>query len=276
MKYKIIVDSSSNLQNDYLKSLNIDNISFGTVPLSINTQNKLFLDNDDLNLSELFKDIKKYKSSTACPSPQDYLNQFCGADYYIVITIAQKLSGSYNSACMAKELYENPDNIFVLDSRLTAGALELLVNKSIELIKENKRFFDIRKELSKYCEDLHVLFILQNYDNLIKNGRLNKFVGMIAKAFHIVPVMYGYDGEIKIKDKCRTIKNAIEALVNDIGKIKNIENKKIIISHSEAVLLANKIKDKILSKYNPSEIIIRENRGLCGYYCMPGGIIVSF
>ena len=276
MKYKIIVDSSSNLHPGYITD---PEVGFDVAPLTVIVDNKQYVDDGHCSIDEMLKKVMQSKSvsSSSCPSPNDFLSRMTGADKYIIITIAQKLSGSYNSANIAKNLYSKPEDVFVIDSKLVAGTMELMTNEAYSLIKANKSFEEIQKELTKYRDQMKLLFILSHFDVFIKNGRINKIIGFIASTLHIKPVLYGVDGEIKIKDKCRTIKKAIEKLIDDISEFTSTTlHKKCIISHTQASEDADKVKQAIENRYQFDSVTIRENQALCSYYAMPGGLIVCF
>ena len=252
MKYKIICDSSANLlKGDFPED---DIVSFGNVPLTLFVGDKAYRDDGTANIPEMMEDIKKpgIKATSSCPSPNDYLTEMMGADYYILITISSKLSGSYNSACLAKENCEHPENVFVLDSLLTAGAMELMALEAKRLV-------------------------LDKFDNLIKMGRVSKLVGFIAEKFRIKPLCCGEEGEIKIKEKVRTIQGVLKRLVINIGNLCPIQKDKIcIISHTLAKECAESLKKEITSKYNFDKVTIRENNALCSFYAMDGGLIACF
>lgn len=276
MKYKIIVDSSSNLKNDYLNDKNID---FSVVPLTLRINEKEYVDDDNCDTNKLLEDLKLSKKGgkSSCPSPNDFYKEINGSDYYLIFTMSTKLSGSFASALISKDMNENNDNIFVLDSKLVSGALELLVIKAKELIKENKKWSDIKNELILYRDSLNLLFILNKFDNLIANGRMSKVTAFVAKLANIKPLCYGEEGEIKIKEKIRTLEGAYKRLAFNITKMCPIqENRICIISHTFAKKEAEEVKKLIESTCHFKEIIIREHKGLCGFYSLEGGIIVSF
>ena len=131
-KIKITADSSANL-------LALDNVSFASVPLKIIAAENEFVDNETLDLDEMYRFFDKYKgrSQTSCPNASDWLESFEDAEDVFCITITSGLSGSYNTACMAKEMYEeeHPDRrVFVIDSLSAGPELTLLAQKLAELI----------------------------------------------------------------------------------------------------------------------------------------------
>lgn len=277
MKYKIICDSSSNLEKGDFPEDEL--VSFGNVPLSIFVGTKEYRDNGTADIPEMMERIKEpdLKATSSCPSPSEYLAEMKDADYYIVITISSKLSGSYNSAYLAKNACDNPDRVFVLDSLLTAGAMELMALEASRLIHEGLPFEEICDKLTEYRKKTHLLFILDKFDNLIKMGRVSKVVGFIAEKFKIKPLCCGEEGEIKIKEKVRTIQGVLKRLVVNIGLIcPDQKGMKCIISPTMAEESANYLKTEIEKAYRFDKVYIRENKALCSFYAMDGGLIVSF
>ena len=277
MKFKIVVDSSSNLLPDYLKDQK--DIGFNVAPLTIRFNNQEYVDDEKLNVSEMLKKLGEFKgkSSSACPSPDDFLSCLTDAEYYFIFTISEKLSGSYNSALLAKKLFTNPDNVFVLDSKLVAGSIEQLVIKAVELINQGLTYEDIKIKLEEYRNSLNLLFVLNKFDNLVNNGRMNKVVAFIAQFANIKPLCCGEDGEIKIKEKIRTVNGALKRLVFNIGKmVKETKNRICIISYTECKEIALSLKEMIEDEYNFKEVKCVPNRGLCAFYSLEGGIICCF
>ncbi len=276
MKYKIIVDSSSNLTKDYLKD---DEVGFDVAPLILNIAGKEYVDDEVDKVDEVLNALNstKVKATSSCPSTGCYLEKMSGATYYIVITITEKLSGSYNSALVAKSMHETPENVFVLDSKLVCGAMRILVNKAVEFIKKGMSFEDIQENLTKERDKGNLLFVLDKFDNFIKSGRINKLVGFLATKLAIKPLCYGEDGEIKIKAKIRTFPGVIKKLVVEIGQMcKETKDRICVISHTCNEKFANEIKELVAKAYQFKEIIVEKNRALCSFYALEGGIIVSF
>ncbi len=276
MKFKIIVDSSSNMIKNDFKQKEID---FAIAPLTIRVDDEEFIDDENLNTHEMLSKMNasKNKSSSSCPAPSVYLNEFQGSEYYFVFTISKKLSGSFNSALVAKDMSDFKDNIAVIDSELTAGSIELMVNECVRLIKENKTFKEIKEGIESFVKNSHLFFILNKFDNLVKNGRMSKTVAFIANLANVKPLCVGEEGEIKIKEKIRTINGVFKRLVANIGVVcQDTKNRVMIISHTEDLKNAEALKEMIKEHYEFKDIIIKENRGLCSFYSLEGGIICSF
>jgi DegV family protein with EDD domain len=199
------------------------------------------------------------------------------AEYYIIITISGKLSGSYNSAMIAKQTSSNPDNVLVVDSKLVAGAMELDVLKAQELIEKGLDFKTVSEELLKFRDSSNLLFMIDRYDNLIRAGRVNKVMAFIASHLHIKPLCYGENGEVKVKEKIRTVEGTLKRLVVNIGKMcADTVNRICVISHTNNQKAVNYLTDAISKEYHFKKIVVRENRGLCSYYSLEGAVMVGF
>lgn len=273
MKFQILVDSASDLKDKYI---NDQEIGFKVVPLTILAGEKEFVDNENLNIDEMLSCMHACKkTTTACPAPQAFLDELSNAEYTFIVTITSKLSGSYNAACVARDSYEKPENVFVIDSKATSGVEILIVEKLVELINQGLSFENICKEICTFRDEKELFFILQRFDNLVANGRMSKIAGLIASALVLRPICVADQGQIKIAKKVIGTKNAFTKMIQMIGeKIKNMAEKVLIITHCKAENEANKIKEEIEQKYNFKEIRVQPMGGLCSYYALEKGIIV--
>lgn len=276
MKFKIIVDSSSNLLNSYYQDKK--DVAFKVVPLTIRIGQEEFIDNDELDVNRMLDVLRLNDGGqSSCPSPNDYLRELDEAEYSFIITITSKLSGSFNSACVARTMCKNPEHVFVIDSKGTAGSIVLIAEKLFELIKENKEFSVITNEITAYRNSVNLLFALDRFDNLVRNGRMSKLTAFIAEKIAIKPLCYADDGEIKIKEKIRTFRGVIKRMTHYIGKMcEDTTNKICIIAHTRNESAALELKKDIEENYHFKEVRVMENRGLCAFYALEGGLIVTF
>lgn len=276
MKFKIIVDSSSNLLNSYYQDKK--DVAFKVVPLTIRIGQEEFIDNDELDVNRMLDVLRLNDGGqSSCPSPNDYLRELDEAEYSFIITITSKLSGSFNSACVARTMCKNPEHVFVIDSKGTAGSIVLIAEKLFELIKENKEFSVITNEITEFRNNVNLLFALDRFDNLVRNGRMSKLTAFIAEKIAIKPLCYADDGEIKIKEKIRTFRGVIKRMTHYIGKMcEDTTNKICIIAHTKNESAALELKKDIEENYHFKEVRVMENRGLCAFYALEGGLIVTF
>lgn len=273
-KYKIVTDSSSDV-------LSLSGVAFSSAPLKIITSNDEFVDNENLDVENMVDTLSKYKgkSSTSCPNPEDWLKAFGDAEYIFCVTITGTLSGSYNAACIAKEMYEGlyPNrSVFVLNS-LTAGPeIKLIIEKTNELIKQGKDFDTICKEISKYRIKTGLVFMLESMRNLANNGRVSPITARAAGLLGIRVVGKASDkGDLEPLDKCRGEKKALDTI---ISRIKSEGHKvgKVKISHCFNECAAQYIREKLMEEFSHIQVEIYKCRGLCSYYAEKGGLLVGF
>lgn len=278
MDSNMIVDSCVDFNEEVFPSdYNIERI-----PFIISIDNEELVDKN-LNINTLISKIKAStnKIVTACPSPNDFLQAFQKCKNNFVVTISSKLSGSYNSAIVAKDLAkdEDPDSfVYVFDSKTAAAGESLVALKIKQLIEENMSVSQIIEKTNNYISNLKTLFVLESLDTLIKNGRVTPMQGIIGSVLHIMPIMGATEeGGIELKAKARGRKNAIEKLIDMIGH-KNIDFKNTIlgITHVNAKEKALAIKDAIQKKYSFKEVIIFQSGGLSTVYANDQGIVISF
>lgn len=270
---RFIADSCSDL-------LQIEGVDFVAVPLTISTDTSDYVDDQDLDIKGMLDDLATYKgkSGTACPSVERWLEAFEGADTIYIGTMTSTLSGTYNSALVAKDLYEqsHPEvKIHVFDTLSAGPELRLLMEKLIELDQSGMEFEEVCRMGEDYMQKTRLFFALKSLHNLAQNGRVNKVVAAAAGALGIsVLGTASTEGTLEPVSKCRGDKKVIAGFLEEIEKA-GFTQGKIRINHVENLTLAEKLRDAILEKYPDAEIMIYEARGLCSYYAERGGMLVG-
>ncbi len=275
MENKIIVDSSIDFSDDITEE--IDRVPF-----------KILIDNDEiadvnLNTEELISKMKSSKKhiKTACPSPDEYMNLFSKDGASFVVTISSALSGSYNSAMLAKNMFleKIPEGlVHIFDTKSAASGSTLVALKIKQLIEENLNFSEIIEATNKYVSKLKTFFILDSLDNLVKNGRISGVKAKVASLLHIVPIMGDNgNGEIELVEQVRGNKKAFNRLIEIIGEFNiDFENTILGITHSNAMEKAENLKKELLSRYKFKDVLIFKAGGLSTVYADDGGIVVAF
>lgn len=277
MAIKIIADSSCDLNDELKRTLNID-----IAPLILQLGEKAYVDDDTLDVGAYVKAMAQCETApkTACPSPDDYMKRYVGLESTFVVTLSHVLSGSYNSAVLAKSLFlEEAQNKFihVFDSLSASVGETLVVLKINELAKMNLGDMEIVDKVTSYIKGMKTLFLLESLDHLAKAGRLNHIVAKIASMFSITAIMGGDMGHIKLVEKVRGYKKAFIRLIDTIGEEgKNFEDKILGIAHCNCLDRALQLKEEALKRYNFKDIIIVEMNGLSSSYADNGGIVIAF
>ncbi len=278
MKWNIVTDSSCDLFPAVWEN---GEIQLSSVPFIISVGNRDFIDDETLDTAILLDAMERCEqvSHTSCPSPQGWVEQFEQADYCIAITISSKLSGSMNSAALAKEmvLERCPEKkIEILDSCSTGPEIVMCVEKMCDLIRSGADFEKVVSEVEAFLQDTHIVFALSSFNNLVKSGRMSKVAGFVAGKLGMWGIGIGSDeGTIEFKGKTRGSEKAIAMLLDDMKK-RGFQGGKVMISHCHNLALADRLQSKIKDIWHDAKIHMIPARGLCSYYAQRGGLIVSY
>lgn len=271
---KIVADSSANL-------LKLERVPFANAPLKVITADREFVDNAQLDVSGMTDYFMKYKdaSKTSCPSPGDWMEGFGEADEVFCVAITSGLSGSYNAACIAGQMYEAEHEgarVYVVDSLSAGPELTLLVEKLEEMICSGLEFQEICEKIEEYKKNTGLLFMLKSLNNLAANGRVSPAVAKIAGVLNICIVGKASDqGTLEPTDKCRGENKSLSALCARL-KENGLENGRVHLAHCRNEQAALKLKELILKAIPGATVTVGENRGLCSYYAENGGLLVGY
>lgn len=276
---KIILDSGCDL-TDEIKNKRGEH--FEVVPLSLMVDDKHFIDDEKLDIPAYILEMEKSKIAvkTAAPSPELFLEKFKADGAMFAVTLSKHLSASYTNAMLAKQMYlEEFTNKFihVFDSLSAACGETLVAMKINEYVNNNLLDTEIVSKVTSFIDDMKTYFILEKYDNLVKNGRMNSYVAMIAGMIGIKPICAANEGKIVMTDKAMGTKKAFTKLIDTIAKQTiDFENRILAISHVTCLERAVAFKDEILQKIKFKDVIIMETSGLCSTYAERGGIIIAY
>lgn len=277
MGYKVVVDSCGEL-TDKMKQ----DGHFESVALELQVDEYHITDDETFDQLDFIKKVKESKNcpKSSCPSPERYMKAFGEeADNIYAVTLSSKLSGSYNSAALAKNLYqeEHPDkNVYIFDSK-SASIGETLIAMKVQELEEAKHTFDeIIVKTEQYIDDMHTFFVLETLDTLRKNGRLSNLKAFVAGALNIKPVMGSTsEGSICQLDQARGMCKALERMIKEMLAVtKDCENKVLAISHCNCPERAITVKTKVEQLAKFKDIIVVDTAGVSSMYANDGGIIM--
>jgi len=277
MNYKIIGDSCLDLTEELKKDSH-----FQMIPLTLIVGEQTFIDDETFDQKEFIKIVAESPvgPKTACPSPEMFKEAYCcDAENIFVITLSGPLSGSYNSAVLAKSLYEEEyghKNICIINSE-SASSGELNIALHIrDLCEQGLPFEEIEKEANAYRDRMNTYFVLESLDTLRKNGRLTGLSAFFATTLNIKPVMGAEKGQIIKVDQARGINKALqkmtEYVIKEGGKT---EERRLVISHVNAPERAQYLKEILCSKAKFREVVVTDTAGVSTVYANDGGIIVA-
>lgn len=271
---KIVADSSANV-------LTLQEVPFASAPLKIITTEQEFIDNENLDVEGLvnFFDTYKGKSKTSCPNTGDWLTAFGDADDIFCVTITSGLSGCYNAACMAKQMYEQEHpgkRVCVIDTLSTGPEMALMIEELASHIKAGLTYDEILPLIQPYLQKTGLLFMLGSLKNFAANGRVSPAVAKITGILGIRIVGKASDkGTLEPLHKCRGEQKSLDAILTHLKK-DGFSEGKIRIAHCRNEAAADALKQMVLQEFPEADIQITHCRGLCCYYAENKGFLVGY
>lgn len=277
-KWKIVADSGCDYRQ--LAQLAPDT-EFVSVPLSIQIGGQTFVDDASLDIDQMVSVMQSTSeaATSACPSTQAYEEAFAGAENVIVVTITGGLSGSFNAARVARDMYleEHPDaKIHLIDSLSAGGEMDLLVTEINRLIASGLEFEEVVSAITTYQENSKLLFVLAKVDNLVKNGRLSKLVGAVVGLLNIRMVgEASSEGKLELLQKARGHKKSVTAAWEEMKKA-GYKGGRIIMAHRNNDKFFQQFSDLVKETYPEASIEEVATSGLCSFYAEEGGLLMGY
>lgn len=276
MDIRIVADSCCDLTDELKKKLGVV-----TVPLTMTLGETSYTDDDMLDLPEFMERMKACTSriGSAAPNPALYEKAFSNANASFAVTISSNLSGSYSNALLGKSLAEQRGaNVHVFDSKSASAGEALLIMKLRNLIREGLPQAEIVSRAEAFISGMRTLFVLDNIDNLLKNGRLNRIAGKLISAFHIRPILGSDgDGNISLFSHAQGWKQALKKLVDAVENSgRSTEGENLVITHCGNPSFAKELRLAIETRCRFKEIVVLPTRGLSSVYANEKGVIIAF
>ena len=279
MEYQIIMDSCGELTEE-MKNLGI----VSSVPLTLQVGDTEVIDDAAFNQADFLKLVASTDACprSACPSPELYKQSFdTNAKRIYIITLSANLSGSYNSAVLAKTLAAGKDTteqIHIFNSCSASVGQTLIARKVIECEELGMSFEKTIETVAKYIDKMNTVFVLEDLSFLQRNGRLTGLKYIAASLLHILPILAATpEGTICQLSQARGVKKAMAELLDNVLKFAEAAKpSRFYISYCNSLDRAEFLRDKISEKYPAAEIKLLDMRGVSTMYAGDRGIIVAF
>ena len=281
MSYRIIGDSSM----DLTEAMAAKDAPFGTVPLKLQVDDTILLDDDSFDqhaFLELMAHSRK-GACTACPSPHDFMEAYdCDADDIYVVTLTSRLSGTYNAACVARDMYleqhGHKKNIAVIDSKSGCAGETRMGLYIKELCDKGLPFDEIYRKAMKKADDMKTFFVLHNLETLRKTGRLSGTAARFASLLNIKPILFADNGEIKKFDTARSVEKALKKMCDIcVEQARAVADGPLhaAIVHCNCPERAEAVKAYLTGLPDIADVVIAPSRGVSTIYAADGGIVLA-
>ena len=276
MKTRIIVDSTADLMPEYKSRVSV-------VPLTVHFGEEEYIDGVTIDHKTFYEKLieSDVLPSTSQATPDAFMKEFekakTAGEAAVVITLASKFSGTYQSAMIAAAEYED---IYVVDSASAAMGSGILVELAFRLLDEGKPAEEIAAILEEEKKKIVIVALVDTLEYLKKGGRVSKTVAFAGTVLNIKPVLSVVDGEINMLGKARGSKMGNNLLVQEIDKAGGIDfSKPVLLGYSG-------ISDALLQKYiedsrhiwegNLKEVRYTTVGSVIGTHAGPGAVVVAF
>jgi DegV family protein with EDD domain len=254
MKYQIIVDSTFYLSEEELKKYDIKQASLNIIDKD-QTYKELEVNNDFIQ--SLLS--KGHRLTTSQPSPGEFFELYQkalekGAEKIFVITLAPPLSGTYQSATLAKKMVDNPDKVHIFESKMAAFGNEMLALELAKMADENKSVDEIVDRIEKLNTKSELIFTVESLISLFRSGRLSRAKAAIGTVLRVKPLIQMVDGKLDLFKSARTHKKVVANIIQRIKETTEGAKKihfRILSHHSleQATLLKNAIENEFKNAF---------------------------
>ena len=276
MKTRIIVDSTADLVPEIKERVHI-------VPLTVHFGDEEYIDGVTIDHETFYNRLieSDVLPTTSQATPDAFMKEFNkikeAGEEAVVITLASKFSGTYQSAMIAASEYEN---IYVVDSTSAAMGSGILVELAFKLLDEGKKAAEIALILEEEKKKIVVVALVDTLEYLKKGGRISKAVAFAGGVLNIKPVLSVIDGEINMLGKARGSKMGNNLLVQEIDKAGGIDfTKPVLLGYSgisDALLLKYIEDSRHIWEGNLNEVRYTSVGSVIGTHAGPGAVVVAF
>lgn len=277
MAITILTDTLCDVPNEFVEKYNIR-----VLPLTVNFGEESYRDGIDITADEFFRKLEASEElpKTSQINPPEFESVFKEElernNTVIAILGSSELSGTYNSAVIAKNNLES-HSIYVIDSKAVTLGAGLLVIKAARLADEGKSAEDIVKAIEESKNNMKQYFVIGSLKYLYKGGRISLSVSVLGSILNIKPLITVIDGKLEMMEKTRGVKKAIAIMMDTIkNKGWTLDNKVIGINHTICPEYAEYVEETINKLYKPKEIIRGEVGSVIGTHAGPGCVALHF
>ena len=276
MRTRIIVDSTADLMPEILNRVHV-------VPLTVHFGEEELVDGVTIDKKTFYERLVESDvlPSTSQATPEAFMREFektkQSGEQAVVITVASKLSGTYQSAVLAAREYEH---IHIVDSSTVAIGSSILVELACKLLDEGMNAKEIAQNLEEEKKKIVIVALVDTLEYLKKGGRISKTVAMVGGVLNIKPVLSIIDGEINMLGKARGSKMGNNLLIQEIEKAGGVDfAKPVLLGYaglSDTLLLKYIEDSKHIWEGNLDEVRYTVVGSVVGTHVGPGAVAVAF
>jgi len=274
LEIQVITDSTSDMPEGLANELGIR-----IVPIYLRFGDKTYRDGVDITKDEFYSMLNSspVHPATSQPSPEDFTSvykEYCDkTDGIVSIHISSRISGTYNSAMIARETMESQCPIEVIDSKFNSAGLGMVVAAAARMAQKGASFSDVVNEAYTAVNQVSMFGMFETMEYLARGGRVNKAVSMASQFLHVMPLLTFHDGEIVRAGLVRTTSKGMDKICDFVEN--NVPIGELVIVHSEGAEQVNKLKQRLSEYVQERNISIAELGAGLGVHGGPGVLLAA-
>jgi DegV family protein with EDD domain len=274
MKIQVITDSTSDLPEHTIKDLNIK-----VVPIYLRFGEKSYRDGVDITKDEFYArlDSSPVHPASSQPNPEDFtavFKEYCGNSGGIVsIHISSKISGTFNSAKIAKKTLKSECPIEIIDSGFNSAGLGLVVSAAARAAKAGADLAEVVKEANRAVQESRMFGMFETMRYLARSGRVNKTIAAASGFLHVMPLLTFHEGEIVRAGLVRSVGKGMDRIFDFVKS--NTPIQELTIVHSQVIDQANLLKHRLGAFIHEDKITISQLGAALGVHGGPGVLVVG-
>lgn len=274
-KTAIITDSSAYLPDDLVQQYGIH-----VIPLTVIFGEETLLDVVEIDITEFHRRLSEgpIHPSTTQPNPEDFtvLYEKLAKDYdgIVAVLISSELSGTVNSALVAKEDFDRIP-VRVIDSRSTSMGLGLAVLAAAEAASVGKSLDEVESAAREVCSNVKVLFVVDTLEYLHKGGRIGGASRFLGTALGLKPLLHINDGRVDGLEKVRTKRKAIDRMLDLATEYANGQSVHVAVIHAAALEEAETLKSAVMERFDCIDLLITDLSPAIATHAGPGTLGIA-
>lgn len=278
MSYLILCDSCT----DFTAEME-ENPKFIRIPLTLHVGSYDIVDDETFDQAGFLQKVADCTDcpKSSCPGPEAYMEYFGKADDIYIVTLSSHLSGSFNSAELARKMYLEEyasKNIHVFDSKSASAGQSLIASEIYKRAGQGVSFKQIVTEVEDFLNSMGTKFVLETLEMLRRNGRLSNMTAAVVNVLNLKLVMTSDgNGQIEKYGQGRGMKKAIYKMAEAVAADAVEPSKRTLyISHCNNEERASLVKKAILEAVPFKDAVIAPTGGVSSLYAADGGIVVAY
>jgi DegV family protein with EDD domain len=274
MKVKIITDSTADLDPEILRSLDV-----GVVPIYVRFGDRVYRDGVEISKREFYQRLSSspVHPATSQPPPEDftgiYTEALKAAESIVSIHVSSRISGTVNSALMAKSMMGDNIPVEVMDSQFNSAGLGLVVKAAASMAKNGAGLAEVVAETRKVIGQTRMFGMFGTMKYLARSGRVNKTIAVAAHFLNVMPLLTFKNGEIIRAGLVRTVSRGMERIYEFVEA--RVPIREIVIVHSDVPDQALELKKRLAALVRDDLISITELGAALGVHGGPGVLVLG-